>query len=305
MNSSCHYFEKALFLLLGLCAIELSLPGHHATITGVLSNVASLISHQVSTGVEISSVARYYLRALARQDLVVSLVQPHRPRIPSHIWLEDESTKPDRLLGYTFGLVPLLEELLPLSTALSVNSTRKSSHEETSSVPTGTYNWLDSWYLNLLFQTESVRMPPEPWKPTIISKLPFRSSRKFRAQAACYRAGALLYLHRLFRPPLSSLEANDEVLNKAHEIMLYTNGPPSESKMLLWSVFMAACEILDADGRAAALQVFDAIGSHRKTATVERTRKFVQGRVWKERDEGRNWNWMVRAGTFPGECLPI
>ncbi|GJC78870.1 transcriptional regulatory protein moc3 [Colletotrichum liriopes] len=315
MKPSSYYFEEALFLLLGLCAME---PGHHATIPTVLSNVASLISHHVSTGGDVSSVARYYLRALARQDLVVSLVQLQRPRIPSYVWLENESSKPDRLLGYTVTLMPLLEELCALaeevrgqilqpehSIALLDGSTQTSSPEDTSSPPVGINSWLDIGYSDLSLRADSLRMRLESWKPTICDSLSFRSARKFRAQAACYRAGALLYLYRLFQLPCSSLEADNEALSKAHDVMLYTSGPPSECKMLLWPVFMAACEMLNADDRGAALDVFDAIGSHRKTVTVERTRKFVQERVWEARDGGRNWNWMVLARDFPGECLPI
>ncbi|KZL84556.1 c6 zinc finger domain protein [Colletotrichum incanum] len=321
MKPSSYYFEEALFLLLGLCAMELvtlAQPGHHATIPTVLSNVASLISHHVSTGGDVSSVARYYLRALARQDLVVSLVQLQRQRVPSYVWLENESSKPDRLLGYTVTLMPLLEELCALaeevrgqilqpghSVALLDGSTHTSSPKDTPSPPMGIHSWLDTGYSDLSLRADSLRMRLESWKPTICDSLSFRSARKFRAQAACYRAGALLYLHRLFQLPCSTLEANNEALSKAHDVMLYTSGPPSESKMLLWPVFMAACEMLNADDRDAALDVFDAIGSHRKTVTVERTRKFVQERVWKARDEGRNWNWMVLAQDFPGECLPI
>ncbi|KAK2030016.1 hypothetical protein LX32DRAFT_717503 [Colletotrichum zoysiae] len=305
MKPSSYYFEEALFMLLGLCAMEVSLPGHHATIPAVLSNVASLIAHHVSTGGEVSSVAKYYLRALARQDLIVSLVHLHRVRIPSHVWIEDKLGNPDRLLGCTAGLMPLLEELCALAEEVRDRSSRKSSPEDKSYVSAGTDNWLDSWHSDLTLRAESIRKRLDSWKPTISDKFSFRSSRKFRAQAASYRAGALLYLHRLFQPPCSSLEADSEALSKAHEVMLYTSGPATESKMLLWPVFMAACEMSDADDRAAAVEAFDAISSHRKTVTVERTKKFVKERVWKARDEGRSWNWMILAAVFPGECLPI
>ncbi|OHF02889.1 hypothetical protein CORC01_01647 [Colletotrichum orchidophilum] len=327
MKPSTHYFEEALFLLLGLCAMELvtlAQPGHHATIPTVLSNVASLISHHVSTGGDVSSVARYYLRALARQDLVVSLIQLRRPRIPSYVWLENEAAKPDRLLGYTVTLMPLLEELCTMAEEIRnqilqpafpntlLGSTLPSpiTPEEgggSSSPPVCLDGWLDAGYDNLALRADSLRLRLESWKPTIADSLSFRSARKFRAQAACYCAGALLYLHRLFHLPGSSAaeEADAEALSRAHDVMLYTSGPPSESKMLLWPVFMAACEMLDADDRATVLDVFDAIGTHRKTVTVERTKMFVEERVWKARDEGREWNWMILAQEFPGECLPI
>ncbi|UQC90027.1 NCS1 nucleoside transporter [Colletotrichum lupini] len=313
MKPSSHYFEEALFLLLGLCAMEvnwnmnpvdlaldgwmghytplvtLAQPGHHATIPTVLSNVASLISHHVSTGGDVSSVARYYLRALARQDLVVSLIQLRRPRVPSYVWLENEAAKPDRLLGYTVTLMPLLEELCTLAEEVrdqilqpafpntllgggSATSPTSTEERGSSSPPICVDSWLDAGYSNLALRADSLRLRLESWKPTISDSLSFRSARKFRAQAACYRAGALLYLHRLFCLPGSAADADGEALSKAHDVMLYTSGPPSESKMLLWPVFMAACEMLDADDRAAVLDVFDSIGTHRKTVTVERTR---------------------------------
>lgn len=267
-------------------------------------------------------MARYYLRALARQDLVVSLIQLRRPRVPSYVWLENEAAKPDRLLGYTVTLMPLLEELCTLAEEVrdqilqpafpntllgggSATSPTSTEERGSSSPPICVDSWLDAGYSNLAFRADSLRLRLESWKPTISDSLSFRAARKFRAQAACYRAGALLYLHRLFCLPGSTADADGEALSKAHDVMLYTSGPPSESKMLLWPVFMAACEMLDADDRAAVLDVFDSIGTHRKTVTVERTRMFVEERVWKARDQGMEWNWMLLAQEFPGECLPI
>ncbi|WYZ44988.1 hypothetical protein EsH8_VIII_000304 [Colletotrichum jinshuiense] len=321
MKPSSYYFEEALFLLLGLCAMELvtlAQPGYHATIPTVLANVASLISHHISTGGDVSSVARYYLRALARQDLVVSLVQLRRPKVPCYVWLENESHKPDRLLGYTVTLMPLLEELCTLAEEVrdqilqpALSSPLVEATVQTPSTndsPTSSLcveRWLDVGYSDVSLRADSLRMRLESWRPTISDSLSFRSARKFRAQAACYRAGALLYLYRLFNPPSSSAEVNSDALSKAHDVMLYTSGPPAESKMLLWPVFLAACEMSDADDRAAVLDVLDSIGTHRKTVTVDRTRRFVEERVWKARDEGRDWNWMILAQNHPGECLPI
>ncbi|KAF6830597.1 hypothetical protein CPLU01_07287 [Colletotrichum plurivorum] len=328
MKQSSYYFEEALFLLLGLCAMELvtlAAPGHHATIPTVLSNVASLISHHVSTGGDVSSVARYYLRALARQDLVVSLVQLRRPRVPTYVWMETGTPKPDRLLGYTVTMMPLLEELCILAeevrdqilfpgqqqpvlgTALLLEGSEAGQQAPTTddAPPLCVDGWLDAGYSSLAMRAASLRTRLESWRPAIADGLPFRSSRKFRAQASCYRAGALLYLHRLFHPP-GGTDDDGEALGRAHDVMLYaTGGPPDETKLLLWPVFLAACEMADPEDRAAALDVLDSIGSHRKTVTVERTRRFVEERVWRARDAGEEWNWMVLAEAYPGECLPI
>ncbi|KAK1714261.1 hypothetical protein BDP67DRAFT_554606 [Colletotrichum lupini] len=242
MKPSSHYFEEALFLLLGLCAMELvtlAQPGHHATIPTVLSNVASLISHHVSTGGDVSSVARYYLRALARQDLVVSLIQLRRPRVPSYVWLENEAAKPDRLLGYTVTLMPLLEELCTLAEEVrdqilqpafpntllgggSATSPTSTEERGSSSPPICVDSWLDAGYSNLALRADSLRLRLESWKPTISDSLSFRSARKFRAQAACYRAGALLYLHRLFCLPGS--EPGDHVAAQALAIFAIMTG---------------------------------------------------------------------------------
>ncbi|KAL0944718.1 uncharacterized protein CTRU02_202605 [Colletotrichum truncatum] len=321
MKPSRFYFEEALFLLLGLCAMELvtlAQPGHHATIPTVLSNVASLISHHISTGGEVSSVAKYYLRALARQDLVVSLVQLRRPRVPAYVWLETESPKPDRLLGYTITMMPLLEELCILaeevrdqilqpacSNTLMDGGVHVEAADDSSPSSICVGGWINDGYSDLSLRAESLRIRLESWRPVISDNVSFRTSRKFRAQAACYRAGALLYLHRLFHIPNSSVETDKEALSKAHDVMLYTSGPPAETKMLLWPVFLAACEMSDIEDRAAVLEVFGSMGAQRKTVTVERTQKFVEQRVWKARDEGQDWNWMTLAQTYPEECLPI
>lgn len=215
-------------------------------------------------------------------------------------------------------LMPLLEELCTLAEEVrdqilqpALSSPLVEATVQTPSTndsPTSSLcveRWLDVGYSDVSLRADSLRMRLESWRPTISDSLSFRSARKFRAQAACYRAGALLYLHRLFNPPSSSAEVNSDALSKAHDVMLYTSGPPAESKMLLWPVFLAACEMSDADDRAAVLDVLDSIGTHRKTVTVDRTRRFVEERVWKARDEGRDWNWMILAQNHPGECLPI
>ncbi|KAM0334519.1 hypothetical protein ACHAQA_001548 [Verticillium albo-atrum] len=361
MKPSSFYFEEALFLLLGLCAMELvtlAQPGHHATIPTVLSNVASLISHHMSIGGEISFVSRYLLRALARQDLVVSLVHLRRPRVPTYVWLDlNDCAKADRLLGYTATLMPLLEELCILADDMrdqilhpghgnqaiepATSSTSPSTATTTSPVseeishqiyppppghppspcteldlpsPTSTAAFFPAPPSPFLLRASSLRHRLTAWSPPITDTLPFLTTRKFRAQAASYRAAALLYLHRLLHPPGPSsrdpeadTDARDaEALHKAHDVLLYASGPPAaETKLLLWPVFLAACEMRGDEDRGAVREVLAAIAAHRRTVTVERTRRFVEGRVWRARDAGEEWNWMVLAQRWPGECLPI
>ena len=145
----------------------------------------------------------------------------------------------------------------------------------------------------------------EAWHPNSISGVSFGSSRKFLAQAYAYRSAALLYLYRLFHPPQTSPEADQVALAMAHDVLLYTCGPREELRMLLWPVFIAACETLGEEDRLTVLDVFDAICEYRKTATALRTKRFCIDRVWKARDSGMEWDWMRLVESYPGECLPI
>lgn len=119
MELSRHVLEEMILLLLGLCGMELvdsrTAPSQ-STLPIIVANAASLINHHVSTGREVSSLARYFIRGLARQDMVISLVQMRRMAIPSSVWLDEEvKTSADRLMGYTSTLMPLLEELCALA----------------------------------------------------------------------------------------------------------------------------------------------------------------------------------------------
>lgn len=78
-----------------------------------------------------------------------------------------------------------------------------------------------------------------------------------------------------------------------------------ELKMLLWLVFLVACETTAEDDKQTVLDTFDAILAQRRTVTAQRTKMFVVNRVWPARDEGTEWNWIVLARDFPGEYLPI
>ncbi|KAG7103564.1 Transcriptional regulatory protein moc3 like [Verticillium longisporum] len=365
MKASSFYFEEALFLLLGLCAMELvtlAQPGHHATIPTVLGNVSSLISHHTSIGGEISFVSRYLLRALARQDLVVSLVHLSRPRVPTCIWFETiDCAKADRLLGYTATLMPLLEELCILAEDMreqilkpchaSATDQAVLENTEASMSPSSqdTSNATDTSPKSSVSVCSDIKRPsamtpffnPSPestsiqlraaslyhrltaWSPPITDNNPFLTTRKFRVQAASYRSAALLYLHRLEHPPSSSInnddasqpavsetgtEAEADVmdLHGAHDVLLYASGAPAtETKLLLWPVFLAACEMRGEEDRRAVGEVLASIAAHRRTVTVERTRRFVEERVWRARDAGQDWNWMVLAQKWSGECLSI
>lgn len=365
MEVSNHRLEEMVFLLLGLCAIELvdrKSTAPETTIPIIIANSSKLISHYISTGREVSSLARYFIRALARQDMIISLVYGHRPMIPTAVWLDEEAkTSADRLMGYTTTIMPLLEELCVLAEELR-GPWHSSGHERWQSDHTGhleadlesteiTSQFLHyqehdaaidaaevSYYETVdqvtayvppaaasdrrpgfelrMHRAQDLRKRIELWKPALPHGSSLRQSRRFLIQASCYRAGALLYLFRLLNPPTTNNDSkmsshsdmDGEATAMAHELIV-SLGPPSplgdEAKMLLWPVFIAACEMLAEEDRQMVLDVLDVILQQRKTATVQRTKLFVMNRVWPARDEGREWSWWKLAQQFPGECLPI
>lgn len=326
-------------------------PRQTTSIPMLLNHVSALITHHFSLGGTVSFVSRYLLRGLAREDFVVSLVSLRRFRVPTYAWLDfHEGTKPDRLMGYTATLMPLLEELCALAEDLRHQILQPYFYEESLGLSAG-----DVDQTGCLERAESLKQRIQSWQPPVVKAGPFKSTRKFHAQAACYRAGALLYLHRLIRrhpipsPPIptdplstasplfdnsSTLsllpshtttelslfsiddgtlptpdfedEGEAEALHKAHEILLSAAAlPVTDVGLLLWPVFLAACEMRDGEDREAVLQIFNAISERRKTVTVVKTKAFVQDVVWRARDAGEAWNWMALAQEHPGECLPI
>lgn len=341
MDLAKYSLEEMVFMLLGLSAIELvdcsgSATAADTTIPAIIANAAALIRHHLSLGRQMTSLARYFTRALARQDMVVSLISLQRPLIPTSVWLDENAcTSPDRLMGYTATFMPLLEELWGL--AEDMRSTIVFPRESTTEAFVYDDEFkhvdmpMDDYQPNLLLhqdmgtscvrsicpswehqnpafvqRAESLRTRIEAWKPPLPHGLSFRKSRRFLSQAACYRAGALLYLYRLLHPP--SLATDAEATAKAHQVLMATataSNHPDEVKMLLWPVFLAACEMEEEEDRQVVLDILDTIMAQRKTATVTRTRRFVLERVWAARDEGAEWNWMVLAQRYPGECLPI
>lgn len=377
--------EVMVFMLLALSAVELVDSSQAAadtdadtdtaeppetTIPAVIANAASLLAHHRSTGRAVSSLARYFIRALARQDMIVALVRLHRPQIPTGLWLDEAArTSADRLMGYTATLMPLLEELCALAEDVKtlrggvsvqqaemgyssqpyspgqVEAPLYSDHSTPpilnsplvlcpsttiSSPPTGA-----EIRATFAQRAEDLRRRIEAWKPNIAHGLSFRDSRRYLSQAACYRSGALLYLFRLLHPPQPyhhhhqpllflgstppapstctppTCPTEGEATAKAHEILLVAAGPSprgaidDEVKMLLWPVFLAACEMSAAEDRQTVLALLDAITAQRRTVTAQRTKRFVLHRVWPARDAGRAWDWMVLAKAYPGECLPI
>ncbi|KAL3424076.1 hypothetical protein PVAG01_03358 [Phlyctema vagabunda] len=299
--------EQIVVMLLGLCAMELidmKAAADETTIPALLQNAAFLISHHIQSGKEVTSLAKYFIRALARQDMITSLTHFRRPSISTTVWLDEECRHtPDRFMGYTTTLMPLLAELCSLAEevrgpvqASCIVKLEDVAMNIASPLPEGT---------SLAQRAENLAAQISAWEPIVPRGVSFRSSRKFLSQAFCYRTAALLYLHRLLNPPGHLVGADDTALEMAHKVLIYTTGPPEELRMSLWPVFIAASEFENSDDRAIALEAFDAVCTFRRTATAFRTRKFCVDRVWKARDEGSDWDWMALVSRYPGELIPI
>ena len=229
--------------------------------------------------------------------MIVSLTHQRRPLISASVWLNEECQhSADRLMGYTATLMPLLAELCAL--AEDARGTTQ-SHYIVDAEP------LSPLQDSLSQRAGDLQAKIEAWHSNSTPGVSFRSSWKILAQAYAYRSATLLYIFRLFHPPQSSQAGDRMAIGMAHDVLVYTSGPREELRMLLWPVFIAACEAVDEDDWSTVLEVFDSICMYRKTATALRTKNFCVDRVWKVRDSGMAWDWMKLVELYPGECLPI
>lgn len=262
-----------------------------------------MLDHHICKGLELTQLAKYFVRALARQDMILSLTKFHRPKIPTEYWLDDYSRQhADRFMGYTGTLMPLLVELCALAEDLCV-SARDGLLDDNATDSAFPMPLHDNG--SLLDRASQVQSQLELWHPTVDPTLSFQRSRKFLMHANAYRSASLLYLHRLFNPPGSSVEADHAALIMAYETMVHTTTSDDDMKMCLWPVFIASCEVSNEADRMSATQMLESICRARKTVTALRTRSFVVDRVWVARDAGLDWNWMTLSFQYPDELLPI
>ncbi len=262
-----------------------------------------MLDHHLRISHELSQLAKYFLRALARQDMLLSLTRLHPARIPTSWWLDDYSmTHADRFMGYTTTLMPLLSKLSGLAADVRAYGLEMLASDKPiePTFPRHASNQAD-----LLDRASVIQDELHSWHATVDPTLSFQASRKFFVHAHCSRQAALLYLHRLFNPPSSSIEADQTALAMAYEVMAHTTNCAEDMKMSLWPVFVAACEMHSEADRLSASEIFDSICSGRKTITALRTRAFVAHRVWAARDAGLNWDWMTLNLQNPNELLPI
>lgn len=267
--------------------------------------IASVIEQCLRTRQTLSPVAKYFIRALARQDMIISLVAGRRPSIPTSTWLDEDYRKSvDRLMGYTVTLMPLIEELCILAEDVL------HGHRGNGMIMDPEGAAADTLLIGSSGDPYSVRASDlcariTTWRPIPSRNLSVERSRMCLVQAYACRSAALLYLYRLFNPPGSSPENDDIALGMASEIITHLRVSPDRLKMSLWPAFLAACELQTEDDRAAATEIFDIIYSSRGTATALQTKIFCQERVWKARDSGADWDWRHFAQQYPHECMPI
>ncbi|KAK5265118.1 hypothetical protein LTR96_009485 [Exophiala xenobiotica] len=299
--------ELLLSIILGLCAVELvdANDDQHniSSLPTLLDNICMMLDHHLRTTHELSHLSKYFLRALARQDMLLSLTILHPARIPTSWWLDDYSiTHADRFMGYTTTLMPLLSRLSGLAADVRTYGLEMLDSDNTIEL---TFPRHASNQGDLLDRASDLLDELHSWHPTVDPTLSFQASRKFFMHAHCSRQAALLYLHRLFNPPSSSVEADQTALGMAYEVMAHTTNHAEDMKMSLWPVFVASCEMQSEEDRLSATEILNPICSGRKTITALRTRNFVAHRVWAARDAGLNWDWMSLNLQYPNELLPI
>ncbi|KAH7348588.1 fungal-specific transcription factor domain-containing protein [Rhexocercosporidium sp. MPI-PUGE-AT-0058] len=283
--------EQMMIMLLGLCALE------------------------QDSGLSFSSVAKYFIRALARQDMMISLTYARHPLIPNAVWLSDDSFHTaDRFMGYTVTLMPILADLEALaeemrggtltpSEGVSRNGNRHQFgdniwSEEAIMITT---NPTIAIYQKVL----GIRQRLNQWRPVAAQNVSFQASRNLLLHAHSHRAAALLYLDRLLEPPGSSEAANQVALGMAQEVLMHLSAMTDQLKTSLWPVLIAGTELTEEEDRTIVMGMFEEIIRQRKTVTARRSRDFCVQRVWRARDLGLAWNWMDLVEIYPGECLPI
>jgi hypothetical protein len=293
--------------------IDIRSPAADTALPALVANAAIIIKHNAESGGSFSSVAKYFIRALARQDMMISLTSARRPLIDSSIWLEAGTHCPvDRFMGYTGSLMPILADLGALASEI------RSAVPQTPSVasPFGDEIWDEntlmlgssasiSFDINIFQKSLDIKDRLNSWRPTTAENISFQSSRNLLLHAHSHKAAALLYLYRLLEPPGSSEAADATALSMAHEVLMHLSAMTDQLKTALWPVLIAGCELQEAGDRAFVIKLFDEIYRQRKTVTALRTRQFCIERVWGARDRGEEWNWMDLVAQFPGECLPI
>lgn len=253
--------------------------------------MASIINKYIEFGHVLSSLSKYFISALARHDMIMSLSHLRRNSISTSIWIDMTAHSPDRFTGYTTTLMPLLEELCGIAEDIHRNAHPTQARPDDS--------------MSIMYRASQLRSRVQSWQWDPQSGLSEASAERLVAHANAYRAAALLMLFRLQYPAGSSAESDQRALEMAEEVMMHLRGPPEDLRLSAWPALIASCELQSEEDRVVAINIFRSIYGVRKTGTSLQTLKFLTDRVWRARDEGCDWNWMTLSQQFPGECVPI
>ncbi|KAK4937002.1 hypothetical protein LTR10_022251 [Elasticomyces elasticus] len=245
-----------------------------------------------------SYIAKYFLRALARQDMIMSLTYRRRPWIRTSLWLDEESLSlPDRFMGWTATLMPILQELCELAEDTRLGLLRENGDEQEE----------DGISMNILRheQAMDLQLRIENWQPVVTDNIPATSRPTLLAHATALRLAALLYLHRILYPAGYSLLCDQQACEMGRKVLSTLGIVPEKLKTMLWPALVAACEMWQVEDRAVALDIFDGIYTSRATATALAVKAFCVERVWQARDTEQDWDWMKLIYRHPGECTPV
>jgi len=266
-------------------------------LSGLLSSAAILVNRFFLHDRHASHIAKYFLRALARQDMIMSLTYRRRPGIRTALWLDEECvSSPDRFMGWTTSLMPLLEELCELAedTRLGLRW-EDADGKEDDSLSTGILRHKQAIDLQLRI---------EDWQPVVTDNIPVASKSTLLAHATALQLASLLYLYRIQYPAGSSLACDQQAIDMGKQVLSTLGVVPEKLKTMLWPALVAACEMLHVEDRAVALEVFDGVYTSRATATALAVKAFCMERVWQARDREQDWDWMKLIYRYPG-CTPI
>lgn len=252
-------------------------------IPALVANAAIIIKHNFDSGKAFSSVSKYFIRALARQDMMIALTYARRPLISTHVWLElDLRTQADRFMGYTGPLMPILADLATLAEDIRGASTPTpwtpyiNRSGEMLSEDTMMLGSMEGF--NIMRAATDIKLRLDQWRPA--HRLSFQSSRNLLYHAHAHKTAAILYLHRLLYAPGTSDEADRTALTMAHEVLMHLSAMTDQLKTALWPALIAGVELVDKEDRRLVIDLFDRIYGQRRTVTSSRTKDFCVDRVW-------------------------
>ncbi|KAI1612706.1 fungal-specific transcription factor domain-containing protein [Exophiala viscosa] len=301
MEDPLRNLELALCMFVQLAGLEIvdmkTSPGE-VGLSGILSCAAILVDRFFLQDRHPSHIAKYFLRALARQDMIMSLTYQRRPWIRTSTWLDEEClSSPDRFMGWTTTLMPLLEELCELAEDTRLELLPEDDDEQEKDGVSTTFFRHE--------QAVNLQLRIENWQPVVTDNIPAASRPTLLAHATALQLASLLYLFRIIYPAGSLLGCDQQASEMGRTVLSTLGVVPEKLKTMLWPALVAACEMCQTEDRAVALNVFDGIYTSRATATALAVKAFCVERVWQARDTGQDWDWMKLIYRYPGECTPI